>query len=655
MKTTILWLLGLACCLASEPSGHLLPLEPYFSEPLRFHESLSPSGDWISFLGPDEQGVNRLWVVNADKPDQPIRISNLEAGAVTVCFWISRDRMVWQTQRDDGRPAFFTGTPKPGTAREIPVSHESIVSLAGVVGTKEPASLILGISKEPTAYPDLYKLPLDGGQVVPIFTNRQRVFMWTLDGSGNPAVGLRWTDSGAKEIVDLRSEADRVVYRAPAGDDLRLISSSPDGRHAWIITNKDSDLSRLERIDLETGLPQSIASDPLNRVDVENVIFDPLSSEPLAVCYSDEAMRWQPSDQAFGEVLQQIKENQAGDELLSIGFSQDRKRWLLTIRDGGSPATVWMYESETRLFHHLWDERPDLDSSSLCETKPIRFPARDGTDIPGFLTLPRTGKAPWPMVIFPHGGPNMRTLPGFDGRVQFLASRGYAVLQPNFRGSRGYGKAFMNAGDGQWGLGVMQSDLTDGVAEMIRRGIATKERIAIFGGSYGGYAALAGLTFTPQIYAAGICLFGISDLNTYVSQVPAEWEPFAGDLARRLGDPKTEAGRAALTSRSPLQHAAAVTAPLLIYHGMKDPLVPFTHATAMVAALGNTGKSVTFLSAPDEAHGFSNPESEMAVYRAIELFLHQHINGEVGPPPTKSIVRRLARFQKSGNLPALEE
>jgi dipeptidyl aminopeptidase/acylaminoacyl peptidase len=243
----------------------------------------------------------------------------------------------------------------------------------------------------------------------------------------------------------------------------------------------------------------------------------------------------------------------------------------------------------------------------------------------------------------------MRTHAGFDGRVQFLASRGYAVLQPNFRGSRGYGKAFMNAGDGQWGKGVMQNDVTDGVDHLISEGVVDPNRVAIFGGSYGGYAALAGLAFTPDRYAAGICLFGTSDLIDYATQHPLEWQAFAGDTIRRLGDRSMEKGGNTLFDLSPVNHAPSFKAPLLIYHGANDHLIPVTHTRRMVKALQHSGKDVEFLLASDEAHGFSNPESEMAVYRAIELFLHKHLGGKVGPPPAESVTRRLAGFHKCQN------
>lgn len=206
----------------------------------------------------------------------------------------------------------------------------------------------------------------------------------------------------------------------------------------------------------------------------------------------------------------------------------------------------------------------------------------------------------------------------------------------------------MNAGDGQWGTGVMGTDLADGAEALVRSGIAAKARIAVLGGSYGGYAALAGLCFTPETYAAGVSLFGISDLEEYVRRVPPEWEPYAGDLARRMGNPATPEGVAALRARSPIRHAAAFRAPLLIYHGWKDPLIPSSQSRDMARALRSAGKPVMDLAAPDEAHGFSRPETEMAVYHAIEIFLHEHIGGNIGPTPSRKVVSRWEEIRVGG-------
>ena len=646
----LLWLTG-----ASVGEGCLLPLESFFSEPSRFNESLSQNGKWVAFLGPDDRGTISLWAVEADHPDVTERISTEESDAVAVYFWLKDDGMLWQTNDRDGRPHFFTGGPHANAAREIPTDTQRVVSLAGVAGAGDDPCILLGISESPTAYPDLYRIGLHGdSQPERIFSNQHRVFMWALDAGGRPVAGLRWTDRGAKEILDLRNGAGTVVFRAEPGDDARLLAASADGTRLFVVTNRGTDLTHLESLDLTTGTSATIASDPLGRVDLEQVVMDSGSTEILAAGYLDGGLRWQSLHPAFAALERGDAPVDLSD-VASVQFSADRKRCLIRRTADREPGSIELLDVETSKMRMLWRERPDIDRSALCQTQPLTYTARDGTRIPAFLTTPATGHPPWPLVVFPHGGPHMRTFPGYDGRVQFLASRGYAVLQPNFRGSRGYGKTFLNAGDGQWGTGVMQTDLADGAGDLLRQGIAAKGRIAILGGSYGGYAALAGLAFTPDLYAAGVCLFGISDLNAYVSQVPTEWEPFAGDLVRQLGDPTTSAGHAALAARSPLQHAAAVTAPLLIYHGLKDPLIPARNARSMVAALRSADKPCIYLAAPDESHGFARPESEMAVYRAIEIFLHEHIGGGVGAEPSQAVRTRLEELRAAGVADAQQQ
>jgi len=378
------------------------------------------------------------------------------------------------------------------------------------------------------------------------------------------------------------------------------------------------------------------------------VVADVSCGKILATGYSGSVTRWKSVDPAFLEMLKAVAGLSDSLNMTCLGVDENRQRFLLKRFSDRDPGTVYLYDVPTHDLRMLWQERPETDRATLCETNACDYTARDGTLIPAYLTLPRVGKLPWPFVVFPHGGPRMRTSPGFDGRVQFLASRGYAVLQPNFRGSRGYGKAFMNAGDCQWGKGVMQTDVTDGVDYLIRAGTVDPKRVAILGGSYGGYAALAGLAFTPDRYAAGICLFGISDLVGYTKDTPVEWQAYAGDTVRRIGDPSTSAGRAVLADLSPANHAGLYRAPLLIYHGVNDNLIPVSQARSMVAALERAAKPVDYLLALHEAHGFANPESEMAVYRAIELFLHKHLGGNVGPAPAASVVRRLTEFLEAG-------
>lgn len=634
---------------AQDPT--LPTLESFFYESARFAERLSPDGKQVAYLGPDDEQINRLWVVGIEPSDAPSQISAVDGAAVAAFFWIGNDSLLWQTTGPGGKQQLFLRDLPDDAAREILTGEERSIRLEGVVDSADPAILV-GLSEGPSAFPDLYRVKLRANKAPELVcTNPHQILTWAWDGAGTPVAGLRWTGNGAKEILNLHDGSGTVVFRAEPADDARLLSATHDGSQIMILTDRDADHTHVESIELATGKGKVIATDPLHRLDVDQVVADAKSGTIFAAGYSDGNIRWQSQAPSFREMLQAVAGLPDSLNMTFLGFDADRKHCLLKRFSDRDPGTVYLYDSETHRMRMLWHERPGM---ALCETKPIHYAARDGCPIPGYLTLPRHSKAPWPLVVFPHGGPRMRTYPGFDGRVQFLASRGYAVLQPNFRGSRGYGKAFMNAGDGQWGKGVMQTDVTDGVDHLVRSGMADPRRVAILGGSYGGYAALAGLAFTPDRYAAGVCLFGISDLVDYASHSPVEWQAYAGDTTRRLADPSTIDGQKTLCDLSPVNHASAFKAPLLIYHGANDNLIPVSHARRMVDAMKKSGKTVDYLLATHEGHGFSRPESEIAVYHAIEIFLHEHLGGKVGPAPTKPVVHRLAEFRQSGNSDAAQ-
>ena len=640
-------LLGLASPLFATES-RLPPLEYFFAESARFAERLSPDGAQVAYLGPDRGGINRLWVVRTDEPEIFMQISQADRSTVGAFCWIGSDTLLWQGTGTDGRLRLYLSDSQGVATRQILAGEKRFISLQGVVNSTAPCVLV-GLSQEPSAFPDLYRVKLKGNEPPELLCpNRDRIITWAWDGGGTPVAGLRWTAEGAKEILSLCGGPGKVIFRAGPADDARLLFATLDGSRVLVLTDRDANLTRVESVELTTGKSEPIIMDPLGRVDVDQVIADDSSRKILAATYSDDSNRWQALDPVIDSMLKTVNNLPDSISITCKGFDSNRNNFLLKRCSDRDSGTVFLCDVAARSMKLLWRERPEMDRETLCETKACDYPARDGCRIPAYLTVPYDVKPPWPLVVFPHGGPRMRTSPEYDGRVQFLASRGYAVLQPNFRGSRGYGKAFMNAGDCQWGKGVMQTDVTDGVDFLVKTGKVDRQRVAIFGGSYGGYAALAGLAFTPDHYAAGICLFGISDLMEYATVFSMESQVFAGDTVRRLGDPSTAAGRALLEDRSPVNHSGSMTAPLLIYHGAKDTLIPVSHARRMVAALENSGKSVNFLLAPDEGHGFSHPESEMAVYRAIELFLHEHLDGQVGPPPAAPVGRRLAAFRSAG-------
>jgi dipeptidyl aminopeptidase/acylaminoacyl peptidase len=629
----------------SADAGRLPPLESYFTDSNRFAERLSPDGTKVAYMGPDDRAVISLWMVDAKQPENPLQISIGNGDSVRCFFWIGANELLWQSTGPGGRSVLYFKDLKGGGTREILPDEKRAIRLEGVADSDEPCILV---SLSDVAFPNLYRVRLrENEAAVLTHSNHHQIITWAWDDLGKPVVGLRWTDKGAKELLSLHDNLARVVFRAEPTDDLRLLMASSDGTRALVITDRDSNFTHAEWIELAGGSREKIGMDPMGRVDLESLLTS--GNSILAACYSDDSRRWLALNSGFTSTLEALQNSVGSDSLDILGVDDSGKRVLFKRFSAQDPGTVWLHDVKTGSHQMLWRERPGLDPSSMCETRPIQYKSRDGTRIPAYLTLPKEGKSPWPLVVFPHGGPQMRTHCGFDGRVQLLASRGYAVLQPNFRGSRGYGKAFMNAGDGQWGKGVMQTDVTDGVDHLISGGVVDPKRVAIFGGSYGGYSALAGLAFTPDRYAAGICLFGISDLVEYVTHHPVEWQAYAGDTIRRLGDPSTPLGRKALSDLSPVNHAATFKAPLLIYHGANDQLIPVTHARQMVDALKLRGKDEEHLLASDDGHGFSNPESEMAVYRAIELFLEKHLGGKVGTAPSETVTRRLSGFRTFQN------
>ena len=302
---------------------------------------------------------------------------------------------------------------------------------------------------------------------------------------------------------------------------------------------------------------------------------------------------------------------------------------------------MYLYNRVGKTLEKLYDSRPELPNDQLANMRPIRYEARDGREIPGYLVVPKGVPAEsLPTVILPHGGPWGRYSWGYDPLVQFLANRGYAVLMPNFRGSTGYGKRFLNEGNGEWGTGVMQHDITDGVHYLVAQGIADPEQVAIMGGSYGGYATLAGVAFTPRLYAAGVSIVGPSNIITLLNSIPPYWGPAKEMFMRRVGDPDDPEDRERLESQSPFFHAENIEAPLLIIQGANDPRVKKAESDQIVVALRELDRQVQYLLALDEGHGFVGRENRLAMFAAIERFLARHLDGRyqraMARPPRNS-------------------
>jgi dipeptidyl aminopeptidase/acylaminoacyl peptidase len=402
-----------------------------------------------------------------------------------------------------------------------------------------------------------------------------------------------------------------------------------------VTTSADANADRLVRYDLASGERTEVAGDP--EYDVAHVFFSPRTKAPVAVSIVRERTAWSVLDPDYAEDFAALAASVPGD-LDVLSTDRDDMVWLVSsVADAGS-RSFWRYERATRSAEKIFSMRPQVDRCTLAPMVPVRYRARDGLTIHGYLSTPAGVAArDLPAVLYVHGGPWVRDYWGYNGYVQWLANRGYAVLQPNFRGSTGYGKAFLNAGDRAW-AGAMHTDLLDAKDWLVAEGIADPSRVGIMGASYGGYATLAALAFAPEAFACGVDVVGPSNLNTLLASIPPYWETLRATFTQRMGD--TEAF---LSAQSPLFKADAIRAPLLIGQGANDPRVKIAESDQIVAAMRAHGLPVTYVVFEDEGHGFARPENTTRFNAAVEAFLAEHLGGRAEPPGPEEAIEPYLR------------
>ncbi len=422
-------------------------------------------------------------------------------------------------------------------------------------------------------------------------------------------------------------------------------SFAGDNRGAYLTTNQGAlDRTELELLDVETGAVRKIESDPLGRVDVGGAVVSDVDHRILYTEYADGRPRRYFHDKAFEADVRRLQRRLAGAEFRLDSRSADERRWIVTAYSDRDPGSTYLWDRGSHALTLQYRLREDIPRAALSSRVPYEFTSSDGLRIGGYLTLPQGLAARHlPLVVWPHGGPWARDSYGYDTFAQFLANRGYAVLQPNFRGSDGFGKAFLNAGNGEWGR-KMQDDLSWGVKALVASGIADPRRVGIGGGSYGGYATLAGVAFTPSLYAAAVAVVAPSNLLTLLDAIPPYWESGRRQMYTRMADPTTPAGRALLIAESPLTQAKAIVTPLLVVQGKNDPRVNVRESDQIVAAVRDNGRPVEYLVAPDEGHGFARPINNLAFVTAMERFYAKHLGGRVQTDVPADVAARLAEI-----------
>src|SRR5215467_5719644 len=601
--------------------AELIPRRVLFGNPERISPRISPNGTSLAWIAP-HNGVLNVWTA----PVGPDGVDWDSAQVVTN----DTDRGIRVFQwAHDGRHLLYlqdTGGDENWRLYDVDLTtmqHRDLTPFEGVqaqiLATEKnlPDEVLVGLNRDNPALHDVYRLDLVTGDLVKEVEN-PGFAGWVADTNLVAKIGIGMEPDGSL-VVKVRDGDDggwRLLLTVPAEDALTSgpMAISPDGATLLAMSSV--------RVDLGSGAEEVLAEDP--DADVSGVRVHPDTREPQVVTWVKERTVYRVLDPAVGADVAAIRALHPGDPDIVAEDHSDTV-WLVAFTNDTGPIPYFRYDRQRREGRFLFDHRPELSRYELAPMEPFSFQARDGLTIHGYVTFPpRSERKDLPMVLNVHGGPWARDVWGFDPEAQWLANRGYLCVQVNFRGSTGYGKAFVNAGDREWG-NAMQNDLTDAVEFAIGQGWADRERVAIYGGSYGGYAALAGVTFTPDLYRCAVDIVGPSNLKTLIETIPPYWQPQIALFYQRVGNPETDAEF--LWSRSPLSRAASIKTPLLIAQGANDPRVKQAESEQIVAAMRDAGIDYEYMLFPDEGHGFAKPENRLEFYAAAERFLARHLGG----------------------------
>jgi dipeptidyl aminopeptidase/acylaminoacyl peptidase len=647
-------LLSLSFVAAAQQSGlpPLIDRQLFFGDPEISGAQLSPDGKFLAFVKP-LKGTRNIWVKRTDEPFAAAKpITNDTKRPIPGYFWSWDGKFILFVQDQGGNENFnvyaVNPSDSPAAGQEVPAARnltdlKNVRAVIYAVPKSDPDTIYVGINDRDPAWHDLYKVKISTGERTLLRKNTERLTGWIFDLKDQLRLATRSAENGDTEILRVDTDGFKKIYTCNVFESCGPVRFHKDNKRVYMITNKGeaTDLISLVLFDPETSREEMVESDPLKRVDFGGAFFSEATDELILTSYEDERRRLYWKDKSFENDYNVLAKKLPGKDLSFVNSTRDERLWLVSARSDVEPGEAYLFDrgnKKVTLQYRLFDKLP---REHLAPMKAIRYKSSDGMEIPAFLTLPKN-VAPrnLPLVVFPHGGPWGRDTWGYKTFAQFLANRGYAVLQPNFRASTGYGKKFLNAGNNEWGQ-KMQDDLTWGVKYLVGEGIADPKRVGIMGGSYGGYATLAGLTFTPDVYAAGVSIVGPSNLITLLNSIPPYWESIRKVFVQRMGDPATPEGRAQLERQSPLNHAAKIKSPLLVIQGANDPRVKKAESDQIVVALRERGFPVEYLVAPDEGHGFARPLNNMAMIAAAEKFLAKHLGGRYQETMTPEVETRL--------------
>ncbi len=625
----------------------------FFDNPEIAGGQLSPDGKFISFLKA-YNGILNIWVKKFDEPfGSARRLTNLERPS-SGYFWTMDGKYIVYAKDNGGNENYNIYAVSPSAMADastgIPESRnltpfDSARAMIYMVSKKDPDIMMIGLNNRDAKWHDLYKLEISSGKLTLINENKDRIGGWVFDWNETPRMAIRNPEDGSTEFLRVKDNNFKKIYEVSPLESAGPLAFTKDNAKVYVETNKGKNvnLSKLVLMDPETGATTEVEQDPLKRVDLQSAFFSDVTHQLVYTYYFDDKPRLYFRDKDFEKDYHFLKSKFPGAEIGISSMTANERKMLFSTSGDTKVATVYFFDRDNRKIIEQYVPRPKMKpfEKYFSAMKPIRYKSSDGLEIPAYLTLPKEQAAKkLALLVIPHGGPWARDFWGFNSMAQLFANRGFAVLSPNFRGSTGYGKKFLDAGNLQWGK-KMQDDITWGVKYLISQGIADSSRVAIMGGSYGGYATLAGLAFTPDVYAAGVDIVGPSNLFTLLSTIPPYWEAGRKIFTLRMGDESTEEGKKLLREASPLFSANKIKAPLMIIQGANDPRVKKAESDQIVVALRDLKLPVEYILAEDEGHGFAKPVNNLAMFAAAEKFLAQHVGTRYQEGMTDEVANRL--------------
>lgn len=596
-------------------------LEDFFRNPEKSSYQLSPDGNHISFMAPYESRMNVF--VKKIGSDEATRITDVTDRDIAGYTWANDERILYL--KDNGGDENFAlyGVNLDGSDYK-PLTFFDEVRTQFIDDLEDDDDhIIVGLNKRVAQIFDPYRLNILTGELEMLAENPGNISSWMTDHDGKLRVAMT-TDGVNTSVLYRETETSEweTLVTTNFRESLSPLFFTFDNKNLYAASNIGRDKSAIVVYDIANRKEtETLYEHP--DVDVYNLSYSNKRKVLTSISYTTDRRQRVFLDKDAEALFRNLESMLPGYEVFVSGMNKEEDKYIVRTYSDRSLGSYYFYEKGGDKVRLIEEVSPWLDENDLCEMKSIKYTSRDGLTIHGYLTVPKGVDAKnLPVVINPHGGPWARDSWGFNPEVQFMANRGYAVLQMNFRGSVGYGREFWEASFKQWGK-TMQDDVTDGVNWLVEEGIADKNRVAIYGGSYGGYCTLAGLAFTPDVYACGVDYVGVSNLFTFMETIPPYWEQYLEMLYEMVGHPEDD--KALLEAASPVMHADKITAPLLVAQGAKDPRVNIDESDQMVEAMKKRGVEVKYLVEPEEGHGFRNEENRFKFYRAMEGFLDEHI------------------------------